>query len=107
MPQTEFHLGEIQKRRAELLGAEGQAWMDALPDLISDFESRWDIQLEKELAGGTEAQSNKKEDKQNILAPGLYMFQMRERHATCGDAKKTGNIRSFLSSIDGDLEHES
>ena len=55
MPHTEFHLGELQKRRAELLGSEGQAWIDALPDLISDFESRWNIQVEKDLAGGTEA----------------------------------------------------
>lgn len=47
------------------------------------------------------AQSKQTSDKQNILAPGLYMFQMRIRHATCGDAERTGDIRSFLVSIDG------
>ena len=52
---SRFQLGELQQRRAELLGPEGQAWIDALPDLISDLESRWGITVESDLAGGTEA----------------------------------------------------
>ena len=52
---NKFELGGLQRRRAELLGAEGQAWIDGLPDLISDLESRWGIRVESDLAGGTEA----------------------------------------------------
>ncbi len=55
MPQSNFQLGELQRRRAELLGPEGRAWIDALPDLIGDLESRWQITVEADLAGGTEA----------------------------------------------------
>ena len=55
MPQSSFQLGDLQRRRAELLGPEGQAWIDALPDLISDLESRWGITVASDLAGGTEA----------------------------------------------------
>ncbi len=55
MPESPFQLGELQQRRAELLGPEGQAWIDSLPDLVSDLASRWAITIEADLAGGTEA----------------------------------------------------
>jgi len=55
MPQSNFQLGDLQRRRAELLGSAGQAWIDGLPDLIRDLEARWDIRVDSDLAGGTEA----------------------------------------------------
>jgi len=55
MRERSFELGDLQRRRAELLGADGQAWIAALPDLINDLEARWSIQVEADLAGGTEA----------------------------------------------------
>lgn len=55
MSDASFQLGDLQRRRAELLGPEGRAWIEALPDLISDLESRWQISVRSDLAGGTEA----------------------------------------------------
>ncbi len=51
----DFQLGDLQRRRAELLGSAGQAWIDSLPDLISDLQARWGVRIEAEMAGGTEA----------------------------------------------------
>lgn len=55
MSDSTFQLGELQQRRAELLGPEGKAWIEALPDLISDLEARWGMKVETGLSGGTEA----------------------------------------------------
>lgn len=53
------------------------------------------------LASQAKVVKAQKSETQNVLAPGLYMFQMRVRHATCGDAERTGEISSFLVSADG------
>jgi len=50
-----FVLGDLQRRRAELLGTAGEAWIDRLPELIADLERRWQIRVEHSLTGGTEA----------------------------------------------------
>jgi streptomycin 6-kinase len=54
MRESSFQLGSLQRRRAELLGPEGQAWIDRLPDLISDLQKRWRIRIGSGMAGGTE-----------------------------------------------------
>lgn len=45
----------IVRLRAESLGDEGRRWLDALPGLVADLESRWSIRVEQSLAGGTAA----------------------------------------------------
>lgn len=55
MADPAFQLGELQRRRAELLGVEGQAWIDRLPELISELQTRWNIRVAAEMSGGTEA----------------------------------------------------
>lgn len=55
MAPINFQLGDLHRRRAELLGDEGQAWIDGLPELINELESRWRISVQSQLEGGTEA----------------------------------------------------
>lgn len=55
MAPINFKLGELHRRRAELLGEEGRAWIDGLPALIVELESRWRISVQSQLEGGTEA----------------------------------------------------
>jgi hypothetical protein len=38
---------------------------------------------------------------QNVLGPGLYVFQTRIDHATCGDADHTGDVTSYFAAVDG------
>ncbi len=38
---------------------------------------------------------------QEILGPGLYVFQTRIEHATCGDADRTGEVISYYAAVDG------
>ena len=40
-------------------------------------------------------------DEQGVLGPGLYAFQLRITGATCGDADRTGFVRSFFASVEG------
>jgi streptomycin 6-kinase len=55
MTRSGIELGDLQRRRAELLGPEGQAWIGRLPALIAEVEARWQIRIDAQLAGGTEA----------------------------------------------------
>jgi len=41
------------------------------------------------------------EEKQNVLGPGLYVYQQRVREATCKDAEPDGYVLSFMAAIDG------
>jgi len=43
------------ERRAAMLGAPGQAWLAALPDLIAQLCESWALTVEDELSGGTSA----------------------------------------------------
>lgn len=38
---------------------------------------------------------------QNVLGPGLYVFQTRVDHASCGDAERTGEVTSYYAAVDG------
>jgi len=38
---------------------------------------------------------------QEVLGPGLYIFQTRVRGATCNDDFRTGYVTSFFASVDG------
>jgi hypothetical protein len=40
-------------------------------------------------------------DSQSILAPGLYVFQTRLDHATCGESSSSGNVTSYFATLDG------
>ena len=50
-----LELGDLQRRRALLLGDAGREWLDGLETLITELASRWRLRLEAPLAGGTEA----------------------------------------------------
>ncbi len=41
--------------KAASLGAEGLAWLRALPDLVADLERRWSVTVDRSLSGGTAA----------------------------------------------------
>ena len=41
--------------KAESLGDEGRRWLAGLPDLVTDLETRWSVQVERSLGGGTSA----------------------------------------------------
>jgi streptomycin 6-kinase len=41
--------------KARALGAEGEAWLAGLPDLVAEFERRWSVRVERSLPGGTAA----------------------------------------------------
>jgi len=45
----------VVRLKAASLGEVGQAWLDALPDLVAELESRWSVKVEKSLGGGTAA----------------------------------------------------
>lgn len=55
MSNVNFQLSDIHRRRAELLGEEGLAWIEDLPSLIARLESCWQIKVTSQLSGGTEA----------------------------------------------------
>lgn len=38
---------------------------------------------------------------QSVLGPGLYVFQTRIDHATCGDGERTGYVSSYFAAVDG------
>ena len=38
---------------------------------------------------------------QQVLGPGLYVFQTRTVSATCGDDERTGYVASFVAAVDG------
>jgi hypothetical protein len=38
---------------------------------------------------------------QTVLGPGLYVFQTRIDHATCGDGERTGFVSSYFAAVDG------
>jgi len=40
-------------------------------------------------------------DGNTVLGPGLYVFQTRIDHATCGDADRTGEVTSYYAAVDG------
>lgn len=41
------------------------------------------------------------EAEQTVLGPGLYVFQTRIDHATCGDGERTGHVSSYFAAVDG------
>jgi hypothetical protein len=41
------------------------------------------------------------EGPQTVLGPGMYVFQTRTRHASCGDAEQDGYVLTYLATIDG------
>ncbi|MEM8767996.1 MAG: phosphotransferase [Pseudomonadota bacterium] len=52
---VDLELGELQRRRALLLGESGKAWLAGLEALVLALTDRWGLRLEAPLAGGTEA----------------------------------------------------
>lgn len=40
-------------------------------------------------------------DANTVLGPGLYVFQTRIDHASCGDADRTGEVTSYYAAVDG------
>jgi hypothetical protein len=50
---------------------------------------------------GHVGQGHAEETKQNVLGPGLYVFQTRIREASCGDAEPDGYVLSYVAAIDG------
>jgi streptomycin 6-kinase len=56
MNEREVLVTPIVRRRAEALGAVGEAWLAGLPDLIADLERRWSVRVDRQpLSGGTAA----------------------------------------------------
>jgi hypothetical protein len=47
------------------------------------------------------ARGDAPEGSQNVLGPGMYVFQTRIRNSTCGDAQPDGYVLSYLAAIDG------
>jgi len=43
------------ERRAALLGADGHAWLTAIPDVVVALQRRWAVTVEEQLNGGTSA----------------------------------------------------
>lgn len=41
------------ERRAAALGAAGESWLAALPELVAELQDRWALTVEEELSGGT------------------------------------------------------
>lgn len=41
------------------------------------------------------------ETPQTILPPGLYVFQTRLDHSSCGESSSSGNVTSYFATIDG------
>src|SRR4051794_37321060 len=46
---------EVVRRRAQLAGAEGEAWLAALPALLGEIEAVWSLRAVETLPGGTAA----------------------------------------------------
>jgi streptomycin 6-kinase len=45
----------IVQRKAEALGAVGEAWLAGLPDLVAELERRWSVTVDQPMSGGTAA----------------------------------------------------
>jgi hypothetical protein len=53
------------------------------------------------LAAHRPADAQSKADEQSVLGPGLYVFQMRIRNASCADASRTGHVTTFVAPVHG------
>jgi hypothetical protein len=40
-------------------------------------------------------------DTQRILGPGLYVFQTRLDHSSCGESQGSGSVTSYFAAVDG------
>ena len=46
---------DLVRQRAESLGEAGRGWLDALPDVVADVVTRWELSIGSAFAGGTAA----------------------------------------------------
>lgn len=53
--ETPVLVQPVVRLKAESLGAEGEAWLAALPEVVAELEGRWSVRVEASLAGGTAA----------------------------------------------------
>ena len=45
----------VVRLKAQSLGADGEDWLAALPQVVAELEARWSVRVEESLAGGTAA----------------------------------------------------
>lgn len=54
MSPDRWRLQPLTRTRVASLGAEGEAWLDALPSRVAELEQRWDVTVQgRSLAGGS------------------------------------------------------
>jgi hypothetical protein len=47
------------------------------------------------------AEAQAQRDTQDVLGPGLYVFQTRLDHSSCGDSGASGSVTSYFAAVDG------
>lgn len=55
MAARNFDVSPVTQAKAAQLGAPGTAWLQSLPDLVLDLESRWSLTVGEPIAGGSAA----------------------------------------------------
>lgn len=50
--ETPVLVQPVVRLKAESLGAEGEAWLAALPEVVAELGARWSVRVEASLAGG-------------------------------------------------------
>jgi streptomycin 6-kinase len=87
----------IVQRRAEALGAAGEAWLAGLPDLIADLERRWSVRVDRQpLSGGTAAyvaRARTREGLEVVLKLGVPDPAFADEVGTIDRARGRGYVR--------------
>lgn len=86
----------IVRRKAEVLGAVGEAWLADLPDLIIELEQRWSVRVEQPLPGGTSAyvaRAHTHDGLEVVLKLGLPDPQFADEAGTIARARGRGYVQ--------------
>jgi streptomycin 6-kinase len=55
MSEIPINIPDLMQHRADLLGSTGRVWRSAVMQTLRDIAARWQLQIERQLSGGTEA----------------------------------------------------
>ncbi len=100
MAKFEIEIPEIVANRARLLGAEGEAWLAAVPKRLRELETEWQISATKQLDGGTASlvfsveQISGKPAVLKMRLPGEYGQEMLALRIAQGDVYAKLLVRS-------------
>jgi streptomycin 6-kinase len=92
----------VVRRKAEALGAAGDAWLAGLTGLVADLERRWSVTVGQPLAGGTAAyvaRARTGDGLEVVLKLGLPDPQFADEVGTLARAEGRGYVRLLAHDV--------